>query len=273
VFRKEMDFYCRSLNRYGLPLDNRKAYTKLDWTLWTATITNNQDDFEALVTPVVRFLAETPDRQPMTDWYQTDSGQKVGFTARSVVGGVFMRMLYDDQLWQKWAKRDNTRAGHYAALPRPPQVQSVVAAADTAPAKWRYTTERPDEGWQSSEYDDSTWKEGVSGFGTKETPGARVGTVWNSPDIWLRRKFDFRDNGKGAPQLFLHHDDDAEVYINGVLARRARGYTTDYGQFPILADAAATLKPTDNVLAVHCHQNAGGQYIDVGIVTLEPTEK
>jgi hypothetical protein len=270
VYRKEMDFYRQSLNRYGLPLDNRQAYAKLDWTLWTATITKNQDDFQALVVPVMRFLRETPDRQPMTDWYQTDSGRKVGFTARPVVGGVFMRMLYDNLVWRKWAQRDRTAAGGYAELPHPPRIRTLVAAADTTPTKWRFTTEKPSGQWHALEFDDSAWREGDAGFGTRETPGAHVGTVWNTSDIWLRRRFDIAESADDRWRLHMHHDEDAEVYINGVPARKARGYTTDYEQFPMSAAALAAIKPLGNVLAVHCHQTTGGQYIDVGIVKLEP---
>jgi hypothetical protein len=79
--------------KYGLPLDNRKEYTKLDWILWTASLTGRPEDFAALVDPVFDFLNETPDRIPMTDWYWTGDGRKVGFQARSVVGGVFIKML------------------------------------------------------------------------------------------------------------------------------------------------------------------------------------
>ncbi len=76
-----MDFYRHVQNRYGLPLDNRATYTKLDWILWTATLTQDQEDFRALVDPVVAFLNQTPDRVPMTDWYYTDTARRRGFTA------------------------------------------------------------------------------------------------------------------------------------------------------------------------------------------------
>jgi hypothetical protein len=109
IARKEMDFYKKTQMTYGLPLDNRETQTKLDWILWTATLTQDRGDFEALVNPVIRFLNETPDRSPMTDWYYSDRGRKKGFTARPVVGGVFARMLYDQSIWSKWASCDKTK--------------------------------------------------------------------------------------------------------------------------------------------------------------------
>ena len=104
VRKKELDYYQTVQNRYGLPLDSRATYTKLDWTLWTATLTQDRSDFEALVDPVIEFLNSTPDRFPLTDWYVTTDATKRGFTARSVVGGVFLQMLYHRERWQKWAK-------------------------------------------------------------------------------------------------------------------------------------------------------------------------
>jgi hypothetical protein len=115
--RKEMDFYKTKQNAFGLPLDSRKDYTKLDWTLWTATLTQNRADFTALAEPVFRFLNETPNRVPMTDWYDTKTAKHVGFQARSVVGGVFLEMLYDRPAWKKWAGKDKTKAANWASLP------------------------------------------------------------------------------------------------------------------------------------------------------------
>ena len=91
--RKEMEFYLKTQKKYGLPLDNRKPYTKLDWTLWTATLTGDQARLRRAVAPVYHFLERTPDRVPMTDWYMIDNGKQSGFQARPVVGGVFIRML------------------------------------------------------------------------------------------------------------------------------------------------------------------------------------
>ena len=105
VARREMAFYLTKLNKYGLPLDNRRDYTKLDWILWTATLTTTNGEFEKLVDPVYRFANESPSRVPLTDWYDTVTGKQQGFQARSVVGGVFVKMLADPQMWLKYSRR------------------------------------------------------------------------------------------------------------------------------------------------------------------------
>lgn len=103
VSAEEIAFYKLHLNTYGLPLDNRATYTKLDWELWTATLASNQQDFQTFVHPIFKFLNETPDRVPMTDWYDTITGRQINFQARSVVGGVYIKLLADPELWHKWA--------------------------------------------------------------------------------------------------------------------------------------------------------------------------
>lgn len=101
----EMAHYRSIQNDFGLPLDSRKSYTKLDWLVWSATLTGKRDDFDALIAPAWRFLNESPSRVPMTDWYDTKSSREVGFRARSVVGGVFIPLLYNEELWKKWRTR------------------------------------------------------------------------------------------------------------------------------------------------------------------------
>ena len=103
VARKDIAFYKTRLNRFGLPLDNRKDYTKLDWEFWTATLANSSADFEALVAPIYDWVNETPSRVPLTDWYSTSTGKKQGFQARSVVGGLYIKMLAASDVWKKWS--------------------------------------------------------------------------------------------------------------------------------------------------------------------------
>ncbi len=103
VAQTESRFYEAHLNRFGLPLDNRKAYTKLDWEVWTATLADNRQDFDALLGAIERFMNESPSRVPLTDWYWTTDGKQVGFQARSVVGGVYIPLLANGEIWRKWS--------------------------------------------------------------------------------------------------------------------------------------------------------------------------
>jgi len=105
VARRELDFYRTKQNRYGLPLDSRESYTKLDWIVWTATLSGSPEEFRSFITPLYKFVNETPDRVPLTDWYGTLDGKQRGFQARSVVGGVYIKMLEDAALWKKWSGR------------------------------------------------------------------------------------------------------------------------------------------------------------------------
>ncbi|MFH1923876.1 MAG: sugar-binding domain-containing protein [Planctomycetota bacterium] len=148
----------------------------------------------------------------------------------------------------------------------PPEVRPIVPTSREQPQAWRFTTTKPEEGWQNADFDDSSWQEGEGGFGTEGTPGAVVRTEWKTPDIWIRRVFDLGDSPLGQPHLEIHHDEDAAVYLNGRLVAEASGYTTDYTLLSLDDEAFSALKPGRNVLAVHCRQTGGGQYIDVGLV-------
>jgi hypothetical protein len=153
-----------------------------------------------------------------------------------------------------------------------PLRKTVVPTAQPKPITWSYTFEKPAAGWFKPDFDDSAWKEGPGGFGTEKTPGAVVRTKWDTGEIWLRRTFDLPDVKLDQLVLLVHHDEDCEIYLNGVLAAKAEGYLTDYQEMDISAEARATLKPgKPNTIAVYCKQTTGGQYIDVGLaIVAEP---
>ena len=103
VSRKEIAYYKSMEKPFGVPLDNRAEYTKLDWLIWTATLADNPRDFAAIADPAYRFANETADRVPLSDWYWTHNGKHRGFQARSVVGGVFIKLLDNPATWNKWS--------------------------------------------------------------------------------------------------------------------------------------------------------------------------
>ena len=268
IRRKEMDYYLKIEKPFGVPLDNRGDGAKLDWSLWTATLTQDPADFQKVMAPVYRFLNETPQRVGAGDFYNTSNARHIGMHSRPVVGGVFLQVLYDKQTWHKWASRDRTKAAHWAPLPQAPMVKTICPAADQAAADWSYTTTQPTGDWMTPAFDDHAWKTGKAGFGTRGTPGAVIGTTWNTGDIWLRRQFELPADKLHNAQLWLHHDEDAEVYINGVLALKTTGWTTSYDSFPLLPAGLAALKAGKKLVAVHCHQTSGGQYIDLGFANV-----
>jgi hypothetical protein len=268
VARKEVAYYRTRLERFGVPLDSRTRLIKTDWSLWIATMAKEPADFEAIVSPIYDYLNQTTARLPFVDSYMTDNARSDGMRARPVIGGVFIKMLADPATWKKWAGRDLARVGTWAPAPTPPRVTAIVPTSEHKPVVWRYSFAKPSADWVKPEFDDSMWKQGPGGFGTSGTPGAVIGTTWDTPDIWLRRELIVPEGTNPANiQLRVYHDEDIEVYLGGELAASQSGYLTAYNLVEIRPTALKLLMPGKKfVLAVHCHQTGGGQGVDVGLV-------
>jgi len=163
--------------------------------------------------------------------------------------------------------------GDFSKVPPPPIAKTVIPTSEETGQEWRYTTDKPADDWMKSGFADAAWKKGPGGFGTKNTPGAVVRTEWKTPDIWLRREIDLPDGKFTSLQFRIHHDEDVEVYINGALALKLKGFQSEYEERAMTPAGKAALKPGGkNLIAVHCLQTMGGQYVDVGIVDVIPAK-
>ncbi len=179
-------------------------------------------------------------------------------------------MTYDRKV--RKADADRIRA---AILSIHSEITTVLPTSQTTGQTWKYTFDAPAADWYVTSFNDSPWTDGTAGFGAGDPPNTAglVRTPWDTSDIWMRRTF---DPGTLSLQQIsnlcfsIYHDEDVEIYINGVLAGSGSGYTTAYG-FLTMTDAgkAAIIPNAANVLAVHCHQTGGGQYIDVGVAVRE----
>ena len=149
------------------------------------------------------------------------------------------------------------------------QYTNIVPSSAQQPQMWKYTLKRPEETWVSQSFNDTRWNSGQGGFGRKGTRGLKLGTSWKSSDIWMRRTFQLADTPPADIKLMLHHDEDTEVYLNGVLAASATGFSTDYRYLPIRREAMLKLRKGENVIAIHCRNDGGGQAIDAGLVRID----
>jgi len=142
----------------------------------------------------------------------------------------------------------------------------VAATSEAQPQAWKYTTEDPGTGWQGEAFDDKAWKDGKGGFGTRDTPNTKVGTTWDTKDIWLRREFSVAERPQGKLVLKIRHDEDATVFLNGVEIAKLTGHIGNYSMIEISEEGASALKPHKNILAIHVKQTIGGQFIDAGLM-------
>ena len=167
-------------------------------------------------------------------------------------------------------------AANRGHVPPEPKHTIVLPTSKDQGAIWKYTFTNPEVGtialrrpgspaWAQPNFDDANWQQGEGGFGTKGTPGSVVRTTWKTGNIWLRRDFELPPGKYDETNLLVHHDEDAEIFINGQLATKLSNYSVDYGDEGIRSRALNSLHPGKNTIAVHCRNTSGGQYIDVGL--------
>jgi beta-galactosidase/beta-glucuronidase len=239
----------------GLPLEGHTWLAKNNWGYRSYADRESLADayFDLLVG--LRPLIPSPGLSAAVYTQTTD--------VETEVNGLF---TYDREILKIDEKR--LAAAHAKLYLPPPVYQTLLPTSQQMPQSWKFTVEKPGERWFAPDFDDESWKTAPGGFGTRGTPGAVVRTEWSGPEIWLRREFELPKEQlaqAGELVLSIHHDEDAEVYFNGVLAAKVGGFTTDYIQAGVSQAAKAALRPGRNVIAVHCKQTGGGQYIDVGI--------
>lgn len=184
------------------------------------------------------------------------------YDRRPKVPPEVIRSIHAYGLARHWSNAEAAGSANFPVV----EVRALVPSSRDEAQTWRYTMETPRKDWMSVNFDDSAWQSGPGGFGTFGTPGAVVHTIWDTPDIWIRRDFDLPDElSDGKLFLELHHDEDTEIYINGRQIKTAQGFVTRYLNLPLDDSALKALRRGRNTIAVHCRNTTGGQYIDVGL--------
>lgn len=229
---------------------------------WGYTTTQTSEELENLYATYAGMLRQFKDEDGLTAAIYTQITD-----VEIEINGL---LTYDRQLKvdPKWIAKANRF--EWAG----PVFESLIPTSQIASQEYQYTFQQPGADWMKPEADTSGWKTGPGGFGTAGTPGiGKIGTPWNTSDIWLRRTFDLPQlTQKQLEQLVfnLHHDEDVKIYLNGVLVLEKEGWVSGYAQIPLSDSARKALKPgAKNLLALHCRQTAGGQYIDVGLGFLD----
>jgi len=279
LIQNEVSWYKKVMNPYGVPLDSRYTFTLPEWSVWTACLASNPQDFETFIGAIYRFMNESPQRVPMGDKYETQKPEWLSMKARPVVGSVFMKMLFDKTLREKWAKRASIMENKWAPFPVNVSPETVLESSQVRPREWHYTFEKPFDNWTKTEPDYITWiggkpdplywTYGRGGFGPEVDEKAGFFTQWKGGEMWLRKAFVIWGHDLNKPLVLqVRHAGPVEIYINEVLAAKLTGSSGEtYETVAINPEAVATLKATDelNTLAVHCGKAETEPAFDLGI--------
>jgi len=222
-----------------------------------------------------QFVISAPAAAPANEYIQsaTLNGvplDKTWFDEASILSGGAWNVQVGPQPNKQWAaspyNRPYSLSTGFTHVPGRPDLHPLIATGKEDAVEWRYTTDTPAESWFKPDFNDTDWKSGPAGFGTQDE-GVEPRTPWNTEDIWMRRTVMSSASYRSAV-ITAYHDQDLDVYINGVLAAHVSGWTHSYDPFTVDADAQspALLHPGANVIAVHVrHVGDGRHFADVGL--------
>jgi hypothetical protein len=145
-----------------------------------------------------------------------------------------------------------------------PIYKVLVHSVKDNPQPWEYTFNQPSEGWQTRSGEG--WKSSIGGFGSSDYKNVK--TAWKTDDIWIRQTFNYDGAEFKKALLAIYFDNQAKVYVNGALVWAAEPGTWNYGYdaMNITAALKKALKKGSNTIAVHVHQDSGGQFIDLALL-------
>lgn len=165
---------------------------------------------------------------------------------------------------EKWGAKGTNVSGTWAPLNFLEFGATILPIAREKKIEWYYTNEMPADSWMKQEFDDSVWKKGMAGFGPKDYYSST--TEWNKiPDIWIRNNFELTNVSDNGLALIVNYNDDAEIYINGILIGSYSGACSNYTTLKLGKRVNEILKPGKNVIAIHCKWTGGNRYIDAGL--------
>jgi hypothetical protein len=129
---------------------------------------------------------------------------------------------------------------------------------------YKYVTEKPADDWAKEGFDDNAWKTGLAPFGKEQN--RTIKTEWATPDIYLRKTFEYDGSDFTQGAIVMCHDEDTEVLVNGQQILGVNGFISSYTLHNVTGQLKKALKKGANTIAVHTNQTQGGQYIDLAIL-------
>jgi len=176
-----------------------------------------------------------------------------------------LKKIHDITARQAACERGAADPAKPAAAVAQPAWKVLVGAMQDGPLStpYKYLVEKPADAWLSEKFDDTGWKTGLAPFGHGIE---KVRTDWTTPDIYLRKTFEYDGRPLKNGAVVICHDEDTEVYVNGQKILGTGGFITRYQMRMVTVPLQKALKKGSNTLAVHTHQTVGGQYIDLALL-------